>query len=174
MPAEHPSLGGSSQGTAPRHPERPRKHQFWQKMRNFSVQKLLFFPSSGAWQLQPAPAAGKALRPCWCATKQLLQLLSLVLLLAFNKINRKWHPINCIKTFRWQITRCSLRNGRFMLPHRLYPALPGLWHVFQLPWSNLLFQTLWALSKIRAQRWKISVGRNPACIELKLHKELQI
>lgn len=97
----------------------------------------------------------------------------LVFLFAFNKINRKWHPINRIKTFRLQITHFSLRNGRFMLPHSLYSAL-SLWHVFQIPRSDLLFQTLWALSKIRAQCWKISVGRNPACIELRLHKELQI
>lgn len=29
-----------------------------------------------------------------------------------------------------------------------------------------------ALSKIRAQCWKISAGKNPACIELRLHKKL--
>lgn len=65
-----PNLGGCSQVPTPRHSacphysfpcfQRPtgRKHPFLQKTGNLSLHKLLFFPSFGAGQLQPAPASG--------------------------------------------------------------------------------------------------------------------
>lgn len=120
------------------HPTR-RKFPFLQKMRNLSLHKVLFLPGFGAWQLQPAPAArgdvaeleGRCSDLIVChGTASAITLNRLGFLFAFNKINRKWHPIKHIKTLRLQITHFSLGNGGFMLPHSLYSALPGLWHVF--------------------------------------------
>lgn len=74
--------------------------------------------------------------------------------------------------FRLQITRLSLGNGRLSCCHTVL-ILPFQDYDMFFKFHDLnYFSKHWALSKIRAQCSKISVGKNPACIELRLHKEL--
>lgn len=108
-----------------------RKHPFLQNMRNLSLHKVFFaqFWGLAAAGWQSWREGSQTLITCH-GTASAITLNRLGFLFAFNKINGEWHQINHIKMFRLQITCFSLGNGRFMLPHSLYSALPGLWHVF--------------------------------------------